>query len=162
VSTTAVYPKCAKCGLEIVGTALIFYGSNRIWHPECLAASPSPASPADDVAGLREHDDLAQRLEGRAAWYENVHPGAVKTPQLLCEAAAALSRLQAELDKAKAEQKYFGELHEREWRSQVTRAEAAEASAATMREALTAAQKTLRSFNLQEPKVDAALGGQHG
>lgn len=38
------------------------------------------------------HADLIARLKGRAAWYHDAHPGAVKTPDLLLEAAAALAR----------------------------------------------------------------------
>jgi hypothetical protein len=36
---------------------------------------------------------LPIRLRGRAAWYRDTHPGTVKTPELLDEAAALIEEL---------------------------------------------------------------------
>jgi hypothetical protein len=134
------------------------------------AASPSPASPADDVAGLIER----AKVEAQAFYSPTNH-------DTLLDLAAALSRLQArlaevtaELDFERGERRRVSDLcdeteHERA---------VAEASAATMREALTAAREALkvaREYVETEwlinhdadsaaamAQIDAALGGQHG
>lgn len=51
--------------------------------------------------------ELVQRLRGRADWYDDAHPGTVKTPQVLREAASTIERLQRELDEARAAKTYW-------------------------------------------------------
>jgi hypothetical protein len=40
-----------------------------------------------------ETSALVERLRGRAGWYDDAHPGTVKTPELLREAADTIDRL---------------------------------------------------------------------
>jgi hypothetical protein len=121
---------------------------------------------ADDVAGLIEEAKQIASQVGRAV-------GAIygtDSPHAWQPIYAALSRLQArEKDLSDAL------VGAREERDQCKRdAEAADASAATMREALTAARpyiENLMGFSTShvpaalleaKAKIDAALGGQHG
>lgn len=96
--------------------------------------------------------DLVQRLRGRAAWYRDAHPEAVKTPQLLLEAADYISSKEAEVEALEAERDQwdrrvmYDELKAREYENRVTqqrhidaatlRAEKAEAEATRLRQLL--------------------------
>jgi hypothetical protein len=86
-----------------------------------------------------DNSDIVLRLTGRADWYDDAHPGTVKTPDLLREAATLITSLREALEEAtKLNNKYAWERdkarEERDkaerkaeafWRPQVERLEVA-------------------------------------
>lgn len=118
-------------------------------NPEPLPIAFERASAENEGEPVAE---LVQRLRGRADWYDDAHPGTVKTPQALREAARTIERLQRELDEARrtstgdwASQRENDHLtiEKYEWRD---RAVAAEASLVKAREALKKAQRVLATL----------------
>jgi Lar family restriction alleviation protein len=207
------------------GCVVVFHGTNdkpfgwmdahaffkdKVYRHHLLAASPSPASPADDVAGLiAQSRKSAILLRAMATNYANGHSvDSLDIAAFQCAAnnqddlAAALSRLQAEADKWKARWQSKADAFEVQEQSiavlQARLAEVdreldfergerrrvsdlcdeteheravADASAATMREALTEANRVLEQTpdrlrsNAHKNAIGksrAALGGQHG
>jgi hypothetical protein len=76
--------------------------SIRDWCPDCNETgwackcrertNPMPDQARREAADLPAiSPSLVARLRGRAAWYRDAYPGAVKTPELLIEAADALT-----------------------------------------------------------------------
>lgn len=145
MSTTAVYPKCAKCGRDIIGSMLL-NGLGTAWHPHCFDAaattSPSP--------------DLIERLRADAKYTEDVRS------HTMLEAASELSRLRAELASERSERQRVSDLCDEAEHERAT----AEAALAKAREALTEARTYIiedgEGYGLDRrnalfDKIDAAL-----